>query len=200
MLETDMAFSHSYAVEELGELPGTGSLVLPLLYFPTPKTRPEHDGLWLKITAATGKAWIGVFAFGYSSPPAFSRVVSTPDPTRVCVISRGAAYIVKADEPKIWEQIPVIPVLDLRSLPERQLLVFSDFTRLAAYGSSGLVWRSPRVCWDELKILTVTHSAIEGTGYDPTNSSSSESRFAVDVRTGRSLLPSPISTDGELIW
>jgi len=200
MLETDMAFPHSYVVEELGELPGTGSLVLPLLYFPPAKTRPEHDGWWLKITAATGKAWIGVFAFGYSSPPAFSRVVSTPDPTRVCVISRGAAYIVKADQPEIWEQIPAIPELDLRSLPEHQLFVFSDFTTLAAYGSDGLAWRSPRVCWDELKILKVTHTTIEGTGYDPTNSVSNESRFAVDIGTGRSLLPSPTSTDGKPLW
>lgn len=196
MLEIDLALPHSYAVEELGELPGTGNLAAPLLYIPQPKTRPEHDGLWLKITAASGKAWIGVFAFGYDSPPAFSRVVSTHDSNRVCVISNGAAYIVKADEPAVWEEIPLLPVLDVRLLPEHQLLVFSDFTGLAAYGCNGLAWRSPRLCWDELKILEVTHNTIEGTGYG-TNSSS---RFVVDVRTGCSLLPAPISVDGKPFW
>jgi hypothetical protein len=85
-------------------------------------------------------------------------------------------------------------------VPEHQLLVFSDFTRLAAYGKGGLVWRSPRVCWDELKILNVTPDAIEGTGYDPTNSNSGLSRFVVDTKSGRSLLPSPTTTEGKPIW
>src|SRR6476469_7399582 len=174
MLDIDLTLPHSYEIEEVPELPGTGKFDVPLLYFPRPKTSREHDGLWIKIRAARGTPWIGVFAFGYSSPPAFSRVVSTLDPNRVCVISNGAAYIVKADEAETWEEVPVIPVLDMRLLPEHQLLVFSDFNRLTAYGSNGFVWRSPRVCWDELKIIRVTHDTIEGTGHDPTNSFSNE--------------------------
>jgi hypothetical protein len=198
MLEIDLAFPHSYEIEELPEFPGTGRFDVPVFYFPRPKNRPEHDGLWLKIRTTSEKSWIGVFAFGYQSPPAFSRVLSSPDPNRACVISRGGAYIVQTDEPENWEQVPIIPVLDLRLIPEHQLLVFADFTRLAAYGKSGLAWRSPQVCWDELKILNVTLDTIEGVGYDPINLG--ESRFAVDMRTGRSLLPSPTSTDGKPLW
>jgi hypothetical protein len=198
MLETDFEFSHSYEVEEVGEFPGSGKFAVPQLFFPPPKGRPEHDGLWLKIKSASGRAWIGVFAFGYSSPPAFSRVVSSPDQDRVCVISKGAAYLVKADELEVWEKIRLIPVLDVRPVPEEKLLVLSDFTRLAAYGCNGLVWQSPQVCWDRLKIANVTHETIEGTGYDPTISR--ESRFKVDLKTGRSLLPSPLSTDGKPLW
>jgi len=198
-MEIDRAFPHSYEVEEFPELPGTGKFDVPLHYFPRPtESRPEHDGVWLKIRAANGKSWIGVFGFGYAEPPAISGFVSTPNPHRACVISRGAAYVVKADEPDTWEQIPAMPVLDVRSIPQHQLLVFADFTRLAAYGGNGLVWRSPRVCWDELKILNLTRDSIEGVGYDPT--SLGESRFAVDIRTGRSLFPSPVSTDGRPLW
>jgi hypothetical protein len=197
MLEIDLAFPHSYEVEELGDLPGTGKLADPVIYFPPPKYRPEHNGLWLKVTAAGGNAWIGVFAFSAST---FSRVVSSPDPSRICVVAKGGAYIVKVDEPEIWEQIPADPVMDVRLLQEERLLVFSDFTRLAAYGSKGLAWRSPRVCWDGLKILSVKHETIEGTGYDPTNAIAHESRFVVDLKTGRSLLPSPSSTAGKPVW
>ena len=106
----------------------------------------------------------------------------------------------KADEPENWEQIPVIPVLDVGQIPEERLLVFSDFIRLAAYGCNGLVWQSPRVCWDGPKIVSVTRETIEGTGYDPTNSITHESRFAVALKTGRSLLPSPLSVDGTAVW
>ena len=125
-------------------------------------------------------------------------MISSPDPDRACIISSGAAYIVKVDEPDSWDQVPVMPVLDIRLIPDHQILVFADSTRLAAYGNSGLAWRSPRVCWDELKILNVTHDTIEGIGYDPLNDS--ESRFAVDIRTGRSLFPSPVSRDGNPLW
>jgi hypothetical protein len=200
MLEFDLTFPHSYEVEEIGELPGTGKFNVPLIYFPPPGTRGEHDGLWLRIKADTGKAWVGVFAYGYTSPPAYSRVFSSPDPKRVCVLSRGSAYMVNADEPETWEKIPVFPVLEVRPLPVHKLLVFSDFSSLASYGSSGIAWRSPRVCWDGLKITNVSSETIEGTGYDPTNSTTHESRFAVDVRTGRSLLPSPESVDGKSVW
>lgn len=197
MLEIDLAFPHSYEVEELGELPGTGKLADPIIFFPAPKHRPEHNGLWLKVTAASGRTWIGVFAFSAST---FSRVVSSPDSSRICVVAKGSAYIVKVDEPEIWEQIPVIPVMDVRQLQEERLLIFSDFIRLAAYGSNGLVWRSPRVCWDGLKIVGVSRETIEGTGYDPTNAITHESRFVFDLKTGRSLLPSPSSTAGKPVW
>ena len=197
MLEFDLSFPHSYKVEALGELPGTGKLAYPVIFFPPPEHRPEHNGLWLKVTAASGRTWVGVFAFSVSN---FSRVLSSPDSSRVCVVAKGSAYIVKVDEPEIWEQIPVIPVLDVRLLQEERLLVFSDFIRLAAYCSSGLAWRSPQVCWDGLKIVSVSRKTIEGTGYDPTNAITHESRFAVDLKTGRSLLPSPSSTTGKPIW
>lgn len=200
MLEFDFTFPYLYEVEQVREWPGTGSFSEPVIYFPPPKARAEHDGLWLRVKAKSGKNWIGVFSFGYTSPPAFSRVISSPDPESVCVVSDGSAYIVNAEKPDIWEQLPILPVLEIRTLPEHKLLVFSDFTGLSAYGSNGLAWRSPRVCWDELKITKVTSETIEGTGYDPTNSLKQEMQFAVDLKTGRSLLPSPVSIDGKPVW
>ena len=193
MLEIDSVFPRSYEVSEVGEFPGTGTFTEPVLYFPPPQKGPEHVGLWLRMRPLNSASWIGVFAFGYRSPRALSRVISTPDPKRVCVIASGGGYVVDADKPAVWDKIPLLPVIDVRAIPERQILVFADFTNLAAYGANGLVWRSPRLCWDDLKILNVTQDTIEGIG-------DGESRFAVDVRTGRSLLPAPISVDGKPFW
>ncbi len=80
------------------------------------------------------------------------------------------------------------------------MLVLSDFTGLVAYDINGLMWRSPRLCWDDLKIVNVIDQRIEGTGYDPTNSISHERPFVVDLKTGTSLLPGPESTDGRPLW
>ena len=114
------------------------------------------------------------------------------------MISSGAAYLVNSEQPEACEEVGIKPVRDVRSVTEHQLLVLGDFTSLAAYGKSGLVWRSPRLCWDELKILNITHDTIEGIGYDAINGD--ESRFAVEIRTGRSLLSSPTSIDGVPLW
>jgi hypothetical protein len=200
MLDADLGFPHSYEIEEVPELPGTGISDVPLFYFPNPKARQGHDGLWLCVRAASGKSWVGVFAFGYGSPPAISRVTSTSDPDVICVISRGAAYIVKADEPDSWKEIPVRPVLDVRLVLEHQLLIFAEFTRLTAYGRDGLVWRSPRLCWDHLRILGVTLDEIKGVGYDPTNAC--DSYFLVDIRTGNPSFNSAkfMDINGKSLW
>jgi hypothetical protein len=197
MLEFDFAFPHDYTVEEFGEIPGTGIPKETLFYFPRPKGRPEHNGQWLRVKAKSGKTWAGVFAFG---PGSRTAVISTPEANTVCVISKGAGYLVCAEAPEQWEEVGVCPVTDARPIPEHNLLVLSDFTRLAAYGNGGLVWKSPRVCWDELKVTRITGESIEGTGYDLTNSQKTTMQFSVDPKTGRSLFPSPVSANGKPVW
>lgn len=200
MIDFDFTFPRSYEVEEFGSLPGSGNDGQSAIYFPKPKSRPEHDGLWLRVYPSSGKPWTGVFAFGYSPTVGMSRVLSSPDPNRVCVISQGAAYIVNADSPEQWQQIPTLPVTDVRVVVDHGLLVFADFTHLAAYRSSGVAWESQRVCWDDLKIVSITRNSIEGVGSDPTNSRSPEMRFAVDLESGRSLVAPPKSADGRPVW
>lgn len=193
MLDIDFTFPHSYEVQELHELPATGKIDVPLLYIPEPKTRGEHDGLWLTFRSSNGESWVGVFAFGNSSPSAVSRVISTPDPEAVCIVSRGAAYLVRPSEPNAWHQVRVSPIIDVRILPEHRVLLLAGFTKLIACGNRGVLWESSNLCGDELKILRVTSEAVEGSGYDPAKAG--EARFAVDIKTGQSLLNT--STNGE---
>jgi hypothetical protein len=44
-----------------------------------------------------------------------------------------------------------------------------------------------------MKITKVSSNVIEGTGYDPTYAVTQQTRFAVDLMTGRSLLSLPAS-------
>jgi len=106
VLDFDWTYPHSYEVQELREVPGSGVFDVPMFYVPTPQGRPEHDGLWLKFRAASGKTWIGIFAFGYPSPPAFSRVVSSPNRDQAYVIANGRGFLVTVDTPEEWEEIP----------------------------------------------------------------------------------------------
>lgn len=99
MLQTDFVFPHSYEIEGVPGVPSTGQFDVPVHYIPRPSNRREHNGLWLKVVPDTGNFWIGVFAFLFDSPHNFSRVVSTPDPNRVCVISGSAGYLVSVEKP-----------------------------------------------------------------------------------------------------
>jgi hypothetical protein len=199
MLNIDLELPHSYQVDEVPDLPGTGQFDVALLYFPRPKARPEHNGLWLRIRPSSGKSWVGVFAFFHESYPALTAVVSTFDPDQVCIVARGAAYIVNTADPEAWQEVPIMPVRDVRPEPTNQLLLFADHTRLAAFHKAGLAWLSPRLCWDDLKISTITDEVIEGTGYDPTDLSA-ERPFAVNITTGKSLIAPPVDIDGRQVW
>lgn len=192
LVDFDFAFPHSYEVEEVGEFPGTGVFQAPIIHFPRPtKNRSDDNGLWLRVKARRGKTWMGVFARGYNAPPAFSRVLSTPVPDQLCVVADGSAYSVDSKNPGAWEQIPINPVLEVQPVLEQNLLIFGDFTRLVAHGTNGLLWKTQRLCWDELKITKLEGNTVEGTGYDPTNRAAPTMRFVVDLKTGRLLLPSP---------
>ncbi|HET9803301.1 MAG TPA: hypothetical protein VFP96_08695 [Candidatus Acidoferrum sp.] len=189
LIEPDLTFPHSYEVKEVAEFPGTGVFREPVFRFP--RGGGDGNALWLRVKASSGQSWVGVFSSGRYSSGAARAVLSTPNLHRMCVLSYGNAYIVDAGHPETWERIELFPVLGVRPVVEHDLLLFFDFTGLEAYGTNGVAWKTPRLCWDDLKITNITANAVEGTGYDPTNRMRPEMRFAVDLKTGRSLLPSP---------
>ncbi|WP_147439756.1 hypothetical protein [Corallococcus sp. CA049B] len=89
-----------------------------------------------------------------------------PDPEKLCVVSRGAGYLVTARDPSAWEAVQVMPVTDVRAVPSAGVVVFADFTEMVAYGAEGLRWRTKRLSWDGLKIIQVTERSIIGEYWD----------------------------------
>lgn len=156
ILET--SFPHSYGAT-LSEIPATDQ---PRYYYPGASLTGGKDGLVVATHAHCGKCWIGVFAFGDISGKGTSGLFTTPDPDRLCVISRGVGYLVDANIPEKWEAIRSIPILDVRLIPSHCIIVFANYTELVAYGLKGIVWRTKRLAWDGLKITEVTGSHICG--------------------------------------
>src|SRR5688500_7035239 len=100
-IDVDFTFAHSFALEVLEELPG--EVRSPRLFFPG--RRADTDGINLRVTPHDGAAWIGTFAFGNFGSAGTSRVLTMPDPERLCIVARGAGFIVSADSPESWETV-----------------------------------------------------------------------------------------------
>ena len=135
------------------------------------------------VTPETGPAWVGTFAFGAFGRNVVTRIVSMPDPFRLCVVARGAGYVVSTRRPEKWEEVNAIPVIDVRSIAAAGIVVFASLTELIAYGSEGIRWRTKRLTWDSMKLTDVlTEEKIVGEYWDMQYE---ETRtFEVDVTTG----------------
>lgn len=177
---TDFSFPRQYDSEVVDELPSRE--VPPHYYYPGGTLAGGGDGVLVRVTPEGGAGWIGTFAFGKYGKNAVTKVLGMPDPGRLCVVSRGAGYLVSVRDPRSWEVVRAIPVIDVRSIPEAGLVVFANFTELVAYGAEGVRWRTKRLTWDSMKLTEVTDEKIVGEYWDIR---SEETRtFEVDVRTG----------------
>jgi len=151
------------------------------------------EGLLLRVISPDKKIWIAIVKGSFDLPG--SGVYSTFDPEKFCIVAGGYGCFVSATNPELPQAVRALPVTDVRVIEDRSMFVFADYTRLCAYGRAGLIWECPRVCWDELKIVSINQKTIDGTGYDPTSDANPLTQFSVDLETGQSLLPRHPSWD-----
>src|SRR5262245_47392662 len=118
-----MSFPHSYECEQLLELPGSISLVRH--WFSDTPSAQGKDGLLVLVCPKGGESWLGTFAFGQISSNGLSGLFATPDPETICVVARGAGYLVKANRPDVWEILNVKPVVEAHAVPAQGLLIFA---------------------------------------------------------------------------
>ncbi len=180
VMNVDLTFAAGYDIEMLEELPGCH--VSNLFCFP-PRDTGGYDGVLVRITPEVGGDWIGCFALG-DSGIGRSAVVASPQLHWVFVISQGAGYAVNTACPSQWCGLECLPVRDIRIAADYEIILFADSTTIAAYGRRGILWRSERLCWDDLTIVGIDGSKIIGIGLDPTDSITQEGRFVVDLFTG----------------
>jgi len=136
----------------------------------------------LLVQPESGDPWIGTFAFGVIVKAGITRILSTPNPNVICVVANGEGYLVEASNPEKCEDVRATPVLDIRQVMARSLIVFADFTTLVAYDHTGIKWKSSRIGSDDLTIMEVTDNHIRGTWWNPATSTDAE--FVVDLETG----------------
>lgn len=183
-VKINLSFPHAYDVEVLSEIPsggGTGGC----LYFPRMGRSSGHGGIILRVTphAREFAPWVGVFSSGDSSrSDRFSGVFSCPSENTLCVVAGGRGYFCTAAAPLQYQEVPVIPVTDLRAIPAQSLLVFSSFTSVMGWGGNGMVWKSSRLSLDGLEITGVDDDYVSGRARLPVGFEGVD--FKLSLKTG----------------
>jgi hypothetical protein len=178
-MKIETVFASAFSFELLEESkPG-----IETYFYPGASKVGGQDGIMIRVKRPDGPEWVGIFAFGDISKNGFSGAFTMPDPTKFCVVSNGAGYIVSSEDPKNWQEVAAIPIVNAFSIPEHGIVVFADYTELVAYSESGIKWKTDRLSFDGFKILEVTASCIKGQYYDIR--SEENSLFEVDPSTGK---------------
>ena len=177
-MEYNFCFDSNYNIEINQDLDSS----LPQYYFPGGMKRGGGDGIIIKIIPISQKPWIGIFAFGEDNNKAISGIYTTPNPNSICVVSRGAGYIVSANKPEKWEFIKAIPIFTVQLIPVHKIIVFSNYTELIAYDDHGIKWCTERIALDGLKIKGIYDTIIKGEYWDDRNDNYKD--FEVDILTG----------------
>lgn len=171
-------FDARYTFEVNPELSGIGEE--PLVFSRTGVG--AGGGLLVRVMPNEGTPWLGQFQWGDEG---LTGVHRTPNDSLLCVIARGRAFLVDAFNPRGATPAACEPVRLVRRALAPKLLLLADYTKIAAYGVTGLEWVSDPVSWDGVEITEIGDELLTGRAWDP--ALGKRVPFIVDLRTGSQL-------------
>jgi hypothetical protein len=142
-----------------------------------------RGALQLMVRPASGGVFLATCALGFTDPTMPTGVFACPNPDELCAVAGGYAYIVNTTHPEHSTHIALKPVVEVRSLPEQNLLLFSGFHTILAWGKDGHAWETAKLSWEGLRITSVEGSTLHGFGWNLMTDK--EVAFSVDLLTGQ---------------
>lgn len=177
----DCTFAHDWEAEVLASRP----LILPSRQFvyPVQVEEVERGALEIMIRPAGSAPFLATCALGFAGTAVPSGVWACPDAAWICAVAGGYAYLIDTRDPARWEQVVYRPVTAITAVAEQDLLIFSSFHSLLAWGRAGKVWQTGRLSWDGIRITSIQRETLLGFGWDM--KTDQELLFEVDLKTGR---------------
>ena len=178
----DLSFPHRWQAEILAARP----LILPPRRFVYPRAAEEVERGALEVMihsdAPDAQAFLATCALGFRDPAAPTGLWSTPEPGKICAVAGGYAYLIDTAAPDRFTMIPYRPVLEVRAVVAKNLLLFVGHHSILAWGPNGQAWESAKLSDEGVKIAGIDGGVLRGKGWDMM--SDSEKLFALDLRTG----------------
>jgi hypothetical protein len=178
-------FPHNWSVEILTTPP----LIAPARQFIYPKQiAGEEDALargalQLMVRPAGGGNFLATCALGFTDPAMPTGVFPCPNPSEMCAVAGGYAYIIDTAQPEHCTHLALKPVVEVRPLTTQELLLFVGFHSIVAWGRNGPAWESARLSWEGVRITSIEGDVLHGTGWNLITDR--EVAFALDLLTGK---------------
>jgi hypothetical protein len=150
------------------EFPGTGSWGCPTFEFPPsevpnqPFRSPWGTPLVIRVEPDEGTEWVGFFRAGGIG--GLTGAYGCPNPGQVCVSAKGDAYLVNIEKPTDYQVLPLTPVLKMHRVPDAELVLLTSFISILALDPHGPLWKTDRLCLDDLEVVATSPTAIVCSG------------------------------------
>jgi hypothetical protein len=179
---TNLTFPHNWQARILPTRP----LILPPRHFVYPREAEEVERGALEVMVraeANAPEFLATCALGFQDPIVPTGIWSSPNPEEICAVSGGYAYFIDTSAPERFTMLPYRPVLEVRPVPEMNLLLFVGHHAILAWGADGLAWQSERLSSEGVSITTIDGPTLRGRGWDMLTDK--ETEFALDLGNGR---------------
>ena len=180
-----MNFAQNWTAEVLRTAP----LIAPARQFTYPQQiAGEEDALargalQLLVRPATRGTFLATCALGFTNPTMPTGIFACPNPDELCAVAGGYAYIIDTLHPEHSTHIALKPVTEIRPLPANNLILFTGFHSIVAWGVQGQAWESARLSWEGIRITEVIENVLHGTGWNLLTDK--EIPFTLDLLTGQ---------------
>jgi hypothetical protein len=179
-----LSFPHDWRAEVLAKPP----LIAPARQFTYPRqVAGEEDALargalLVQVHPAAGGDFLATCALGFSDPTMPTGIFACPNPSELCAVAGGYAYLIDTAAPERSTHIPLKPVTEVLVLAEQGVLVFVGFHVIVAWGREGLAWQTARLSWEGIRIAGVEGGELCGFGWNLMTDK--EVAFSVDLSSG----------------
>lgn len=171
MLDTNLP---NFTWKVLNELPAEKVAIV------FPRSPKDSSKFYVvRVVTKNSRDWIGNFT-GIDNKY-FSGVLLWPDARYLCVVAGGKAYIVQADNPDIYDELPIVPITDVYNVSEQKVLLFATFSEISAFGKTGFMWKTKDLANDGVKVRDVRNGVI----YGVSTRNEGNFEFKVDLQTGQ---------------
>ncbi len=147
--------------------------------FRQPGQSSEVQGPLVKVVLHNDGSWYGVFQDGDA---ALAQAYCGPSPDHLCMIAKGAGYIVPVAALQKYVVVRAKPIVQVDRIPGRDMLILSDYSNIAAYDERGMGWLAEGVSLDGISLSRITSEYIDGIAAG--DDTSPAVPFRVDVSTG----------------
>jgi len=104
--------------------------------------------------------WLGVFGNGGITK--YSSVINFPNTSSVLVVAKGKGYVVDLQTRDLRYQTTIDYIVQAIQIPERDLIIACDFTKLYAFSSAKQLWQSDDVASDGIELDKASENDVRG--------------------------------------